>query len=160
VIDEAKDRNFDRWPILGEYVWPNQFVGNTHQEEIAWLKNWIAERLIWMDVRMSGNCSSWVNDLEDPAEETGLEVFPNPFTQTVSIRLTVDREAKVFVEIVDLSGHSIRVLKEKSAFTWEHGLEFIWEGRDDHKRSVQSGLYLANISINGSWVGTVKVVKF
>lgn len=160
VIDEAKDRNFDRWPILGEYVWPNQFIGNTHEEEIAWLKNWIAERLNWMDARLPGNCSSWINVLEETDDNTGLLVFPNPFTQTVLIRLTVDREVKVFVEIVDLSGRSIRMLKEESAFTCEHGLEFIWDGRDDHKRSVQSGLYLANISINGSRVGTVKVVKF
>ena len=41
--------NFNRWPVLGTYVWPNNFVGSTHQEEIAYLKGWISNRLAWLD---------------------------------------------------------------------------------------------------------------
>ena len=43
------DQNFYRWTILGQYVWPNYFVGSTHESEINFLKNWIAQRLNWMD---------------------------------------------------------------------------------------------------------------
>ena len=45
----AIDDNFEKWPVLGEYVWPNNFVGNTYTEEINYLKNWINNRLSWMD---------------------------------------------------------------------------------------------------------------
>ena len=43
------DQNFYRWTILGQYVWPNYFVGSTHESEINFLKNWIDQRLNWMD---------------------------------------------------------------------------------------------------------------
>ena len=43
------NQNFYRWTILGQYVWPNYFVGATHESEINFLKDWINQRLNWMD---------------------------------------------------------------------------------------------------------------
>lgn len=47
--NSAVERNFIQWPILGEYIWPNNFVGSTYSEETNYLKNWISDRLNWMD---------------------------------------------------------------------------------------------------------------
>ncbi|MCD4732538.1 MAG: CotH kinase family protein [Bacteroidales bacterium] len=48
-LDEAQQRNFERWPVLGEYIWPNYFIGETYEEEVDYFKNWIADRITWMD---------------------------------------------------------------------------------------------------------------
>lgn len=48
-LNEAQQRNFERWPILDEYVWPNYAVNITYENEISWLKNWIMQRTDWMD---------------------------------------------------------------------------------------------------------------
>ncbi len=45
----AVDRNFTRWQILGEYVWPNNFIGNSYPNEIDYLKNWLLKRAEWID---------------------------------------------------------------------------------------------------------------
>jgi subtilisin-like proprotein convertase family protein len=50
----AQDRNFVRWPILGVYVWPNGQVPSTYAEAIEQLKEWISERLIWLDENITG----------------------------------------------------------------------------------------------------------
>jgi len=47
------NQNFYVWPILGQYVWPNYFVGSTHIEEIDFMKNWIDNRLDWIDNQIS-----------------------------------------------------------------------------------------------------------
>ena len=52
LLDEAQVRNFDRWSILGSYVWPNWFIAQTYQEEINWMKGWLEERLTWMDAQI------------------------------------------------------------------------------------------------------------
>src|ERR1700744_2441590 len=31
ALQQAQQNNFQRWPILGEYVWPNSEVANTYQ---------------------------------------------------------------------------------------------------------------------------------
>lgn len=41
--------NFDKWPVFGTYVWPNNFVGNTYDEETEYLKEWISDRTLWLD---------------------------------------------------------------------------------------------------------------
>jgi hypothetical protein len=48
-LNEAQDRNFKRWPILGERVTCNYYVGDTYDEEIRWLKKWIEGRIAWID---------------------------------------------------------------------------------------------------------------
>jgi hypothetical protein len=49
LLDEAQVRNFARWNILGRYLWPNWFIAHTHQEEIDWMKQWLENRLVWID---------------------------------------------------------------------------------------------------------------
>ncbi len=52
TLNEARQRNFKRWSILGRYVWPNYYVGNTYIAEINYLKSWITDRLQWMDEQL------------------------------------------------------------------------------------------------------------
>ena len=49
LLNEAQARNFDRWRILGSYVWPNWFIAGTYDEEINWMSDWLEQRLNWMD---------------------------------------------------------------------------------------------------------------
>jgi len=52
LLNEAQVRNFDRWRILGIYVWPNWFIAQTYKEEIDWMKGWLEDRLTWMDAEI------------------------------------------------------------------------------------------------------------
>ena len=49
-------RDHARWPRLGEYVWPNVFIGATYDEEVAFLRNWILDRVAWLDDNIEGTC--------------------------------------------------------------------------------------------------------
>ena len=49
LLQESQARNFERWPILGRSIHPNYYVGNSYDEEVSWMKNWVAARLAWMD---------------------------------------------------------------------------------------------------------------
>lgn len=52
LLDGAQDRNFSRWPILGQYVWPNAVWYGTYQEEISYLKDFYLDRLSWLDAEI------------------------------------------------------------------------------------------------------------
>ena len=56
VLDktESIDKNFQTWNVLGTYVWPNSFVGETYNQEIDFLKSWISDRLNGMDTTITG----------------------------------------------------------------------------------------------------------
>tara|TARA_Y100000816_G_scaffold287016_1_gene269051 strand:- start:262 stop:1590 length:1329 start_codon:yes stop_codon:yes gene_type:complete len=52
-LGTSVNKNFTKWPILGEYIWPNKQVFDTYQEEIIYLKTWIDNRLTWMDSELN-----------------------------------------------------------------------------------------------------------
>ena len=53
--EEAKDRNYERWPILGTYVWPNNdWYGNDYEDEVDYFEDYLFSRLQWMDSNMPG----------------------------------------------------------------------------------------------------------
>ncbi|MCH8557137.1 MAG: CotH kinase family protein [Balneolia bacterium] len=51
-LHESQQRNFERWPVLGTYVWPNWYIGQTWEEEVEWMKDWLDARITWMDSQM------------------------------------------------------------------------------------------------------------
>lgn len=53
--DDAIARNFQRWKVLGVSLPFNSFVGKDYEEESNYLKDWINDRVAWMD----GEISAW-----------------------------------------------------------------------------------------------------
>ena len=50
----AQERNFQRWDILNEWVWPNFDVFGSYEAEVDYLKTWLTTRIDWMDGEISG----------------------------------------------------------------------------------------------------------
>ena len=48
-IDKSQKANFERWDILGVYVWPNPVYDLTYEQEVERLENWIEERMNWLN---------------------------------------------------------------------------------------------------------------
>lgn len=45
-------RNQQAWQIIGRSVWPNPYVGQSYDDELNYLKNWIRNRLSFMDKQL------------------------------------------------------------------------------------------------------------
>lgn len=107
VLASPATRHYEKWPILGVYVWPNSFVGNTYQEEIDFLKSWINDRLIWMDANMFGSCQG----LSIEEQQIGINVYPIPTKEKLTIEWSEDTEI-VDVRLFDSKGAYITVRSE------------------------------------------------
>lgn len=90
-------RHYQKWPILGMYVWPNNFIGQTYQDEINYLKTWIQSRTAWMDANMFGTCTAGIDELQP----NQITIAPNPTQNEILVSgLTGAGE----ILIIDLSG--------------------------------------------------------
>ncbi len=107
VIGDARDRNFDQWPIHGVYVWPNYFVGNTFEQDVNFMKNWITARAAWLDANIPGiTCHSPVNE----EEATGtflLRTYPNPAIEEINIEVQNEKSDKLSLEIFNYLGQLV-----------------------------------------------------
>ena len=54
AVIEARDQA--KWGTLGVYIWPNYFIGDTWQEELDYLEEWLLERSQWLDATLPGIC--------------------------------------------------------------------------------------------------------
>ncbi len=149
-LTEARGRNFQKWPIIGVYVNWNGFVGQTYQEDLDFFKNYIAQRALWIDNNLPGNCSLAVEPIE--AEPEYHRVWPNPFDTEFNLGFSLFSEGKITLEIIDLSGRIIQT---------EH-LGFKSGGT--HAVTVNSsklivGNYLYTIKLDGFALYSGKLVK-
>ena len=62
LLADASVRLYVRWPRLGQYIWPNAFIGQTYEEEIQFMRDWIGDRLIWLDENIAGTCIAGCTD--------------------------------------------------------------------------------------------------
>ena len=84
ILSEPQNRHYTRWPILGVNVGTPE-VGNqptSYSGEIIKFKNWINERLIWLDANMPGICPN-VSVSEN--KKTYVVTYPNPSSDIVNI---------------------------------------------------------------------------
>jgi hypothetical protein len=103
VLELPQQRNFDRWPVFGEYVWPNAFVGDSYTEEINYLRNWFVNRLEWLDAEIPLlSVASF-----EPLRENKVKVYPNPTSDMIYFQLPDAGGDKWFYEIYNLSGQRL-----------------------------------------------------
>ena len=55
-LEHAEPRDHERWPVLGENISPNQYVGETYIDEVDYLETWLLERADWLDNNVPGTC--------------------------------------------------------------------------------------------------------
>ncbi len=79
-LNEGQTRNFETWPILGAYVWPNPSpLPATYQGEVDEMKQWFRDRFAWLDVNIPGTCTNMnIPGFKPLASE--MNVYPNPST--------------------------------------------------------------------------------
>jgi hypothetical protein len=108
-MGEAVNTNFERWPILGTWVWPNYYVGETYSDEEWFLRNWIDERLEWLDARWGGQC--WA--LSDESEQAiplpdATRIYPNPSDLSATfVDLNGFVEAELPFSLYDMNGRVV-----------------------------------------------------
>ena len=106
ILNDAQGRHFTRWPILGVNVGTPE-IGiqpTSYSGEIIKFKNWISERLTWLDNNMPGNCPNvGLNELK----KTYVVTYPNPSLETLNIYSEAEIEEII---IYDNIGRAIKNL--------------------------------------------------
>lgn len=105
-------QNFNRWNILGTYLWPNPFpLASSHAEEIAVLKEWLSARLKWMDENIGGTCQMIVST-DDTEKMKFLQVMPNPVQNHLKLTLDANWISKISdITIINALGQSIQSIE-------------------------------------------------
>ncbi len=126
-MGDAPSRNFERWNILGQYVWPNDFVGDTYEEEVDFLKTWLTTRLTWMDNNMLGECT--ITSTDNPKTTyKATSIFPNPAQHSFFLEINASQFDAGSIQIINNMGstvleiNSIKTLQKIDISTFAAGI--------------------------------------
>lgn len=149
-LEEARIRNFQKWPIIGVYVNWNGFVGQTYQEDLNFLKQYIEQRSIWIDNNLSGNCNLSVD--EPKFEPAYHKAWPNPATNEVNIGFSLMKGANVTIELYDVTGRILKSIDKYNLTPGSHAYPLELSGINAGNyiyliRSNEGVLYQGKISI-------------
>lgn len=145
---EAQQRNFQKWPVLGEYVWPNYYVGNTYLQEVDWLKFWITNRMNWLDANMP----TLITGNDEGIRDVSVSVFPNPFINEITFSYTLSLPGDFSVVLFDVMGKVVASVSENHV---QAGLYKTIIPTD----KLSSGIYFFKVQRGKGGVATGKVVK-
>lgn len=108
---EAQLRHFQRWPVLGSYIWPNPSpIATTYYGEINYLKQWLQERLQWIDANLAntGPCAKVPTDEEKSFVPT---IYPNPIISQLSLQIKTKMNQEVSLQIMNAIGQKMNIQK-------------------------------------------------
>jgi CotH kinase protein len=104
LTTEARERHFVRWPVLGVAIWPNPTpVPTSYSEEITVLKNWINNRLTWIDANIANRGACY----DFPAIETKsllVKLVSNPVNSNAHLSIQSRNNQKVAFRLIAMNG--------------------------------------------------------
>jgi hypothetical protein len=136
--------------VIGQYVWPNYYVGQTYEDEINYLKNWLSSRLIWMDNQL-------ITDVEEDLSENELDFvlyqnFPNPFNPSTTIKYSIKKQTNVSIKLFDVLGNELATLVNEFKYPGVYSINL-----DAEKIQLSSGVYFYSMKA-GEFTSTKKLI--
>jgi hypothetical protein len=104
---EARQRHFSRWPVLGVTIWPNPApIPTSYEGEISTLKNWISDRLYWIDnsIPNNGACYDYPEDIK---QNIIIKLAPNPVEGIAQLSVQARNNQRLSMNIYDINGRMV-----------------------------------------------------
>ena len=99
LLDESQQRNFIQWDIIGEYIWPNGSVQSSYANEVAYLKDWLIDRVQWMDINIDRLLTNSTDNIGQR-----FMLYPNPSSSTINFDIPLTNNISYTLKIHDVSG--------------------------------------------------------
>ena len=147
-LGNSIERNFTRWPVIGEWIWPNYYVGPSYESEVDWMKNWIIDRVNHLDEYFPGICGA---DPTEQSEESSFSVYPNPFRSTLSLNIHSQISIEYRFVVFNINGQKVKDIE----------LNLV-RGRNNIKINTEtfgSGVYIYKILGGDYELETGKIIK-
>jgi len=152
VLYEAQVRNFLKFNILNQYVWPNAYVGGSYAKEIEYLKDWIAARLNWLDQAIDNTVTGLP---ERNSNATSIKIVPNPFADELYIQLS-DNFPEPEIIIFNMMGE--KIIELHPDLLLQSG-KISWNAVDRSGSKLAPGIYILVLKSDGRFISSEKLIK-
>lgn len=156
VLSEAQVRNFQVRPEPGAtnlgggwYPYdPRHEHINSYDDELKVTKNWISDRIDWIDENIQLLTANESEKSHDIPDSYFLEQnYPNPFNPSTIIRFSLPSSSFVQIKVFNIHGQLVQNLASKTFNSGNHQVEF-------NAENLSSGMYFYTLT-----TGTFSLTK-
>lgn len=162
LTESSRERNFEVWKgVFTTQIWPNNPQASNYDGEVSNLKNWLSERVDWIDnnIGETRDKKQYVSIHSPIANEyIGIGAYPNPFGNEIQFAIDLEGEHQVQLSIYNISGQLVHEIVNKQFGYGSHALSWYGEGVDGS--IVPTGIYLYQLVVDGQLVKSDKLVKY
>ena len=151
---EAIDSNYVKWPIIGEWVWPNAKVFQSFSAEVGYMLAWYNGRYLWLDKNWKGTAVSVDDnnqDKQNPFDFKLTSPYPNPFNPETFFTVESNKTQNFKIELYSILGQKINTVFSGN-ISENTKQNFTISGRN-----LTSGIYFLKVSTDRKTV-TKKMV--
>jgi hypothetical protein len=114
ILQAPSFRNFQKWPILGIYVWPQPNpISNSWFGEVDELKQFIVNRLNWLDANIKQPADLRITANEENATNIlSMNAYPNPFLDRIYVNIHSPKTEKANLILYDTNGKVLTRIQE------------------------------------------------
>ena len=152
LLDEAQQRNFEKWTIMGQNIWPNYYVGESYEDEINYIKTWAVDRLHWLDDSLFCDHSYLITNAIE-LENTVTTIYPNPFSSNFEYKFILKTPGKISLSVYDINGTEVaRILDGIYYSQGEHSIGWSFS-------KFPCTMYFIVLKLNGKIISRKRIVK-
>ncbi|WP_460473257.1 CotH kinase family protein [Emticicia fontis] len=131
-------RNFQKWPILGVYVWPQPSpISGSWMGEVNELKQFVANRLLWLDANIKQPVDLRITaNEENTTNILSMNAYPNPFLDRIYVNIHSPKSEKAHLVLYDVNGKVLTQIQET-----------LQVGENQVMIQVPSSLHLSSINL-------------
>ncbi len=157
-LHDAIDRNYYVWPVIDKDIFHLNYISQSYDEEISNIKNWLNERLAWMDDHIDDIYFDVDSIPELPVENENsyftMQVYPNPFSDELTLSILSSDDLDIRSELLDVNGQ----IKYRNRQHYEAGIsEIRFDG--EFVSDLHPGIYIVRLILNDQTILTRKLVK-
>ena len=115
------------------------------------MKNFLADRLAWMDDHIFGVCL--VDAKTEGGKDAQWEVQPNPASQYLQVNLQAPSSGQIEFDLINVLGQTIALQQELKNTVGVQSFEMDLSGLE-----IQTGLYFLKVRLDGRLLGVRQVV--
>lgn len=156
-LAEPINRNYEVWPVVHEGLYFPAYIVPTYEDEIIFVKNWLSERLEWIDSNIE-LIDYEVRVFETDVAENNFDsfkakIYPNPIQNDFFIDLSMPKSGNLIVELINIQGQVSQVIE--NTFIDKGDYKVYWNSGNS---SIEPGIYIVSIKVNGETYQHIKAV--
>lgn len=151
------DRNYEVWPVEDEGLFFPAYIVPTYEDEILFIKDWITERLAWIDSNI-GLIDYEITDYKTDIANNdyspfNAQVYPNPIHNEFFVDLNMPQAGNLTIELINIQGRVTEVIED--TFIEQGDYKVYWNSGTSY---IEPGLYIISLKVDGETYQHIKVL--